>query len=97
MNDPLRILIEVTADPDVLKVTFNRQLEGLGMSFRSPGEAVDCPLAREVLAVPGVIAVFLLGNFLTVRKEPPADWQAIGPAIQAKIFRVLGGTKCNEK
>ncbi|MDD4891586.1 MAG: NifU N-terminal domain-containing protein [Phycisphaerae bacterium] len=89
MDDPLQIRIEPTADPDAVKITLNRQFEGLGQSFRSAQEADLNPLAKAILSIRGVREVFLLGDFITVRKQFHASWQALGPAIQAKLFRLL--------
>lgn len=89
MDEPLRIQIEPTADPDAVKITFNRRLAGLGASFRSSGDAAGNPLAAGLMSIRGVREVFLLGDFVTVRKFPDADWRSIGPAMQAKVYDVL--------
>jgi hypothetical protein len=90
MAPPPRLHIEPTADPDLVKITFDRQLPGLGSCFRSAEEARSNPLAREIFSIRGVRQVFMLGDFLTVRKDPDADWRSIGPAIQVRMLQVLG-------
>jgi len=90
MAEPLRVTIETTAHPDIIRVHVNRRL---GPPRPADGPARDHAAARPVIAavlqVPGVREVTVAGGRITVKKDPQADWRSIGPAIQGKIFRTL--------
>ncbi len=90
MAEPLRISVEPTADPDAVIIAVNRELGGQGRSYYAVAEAAGEPLAQAVLAIRGVREVSLRSSSLIVRKAPSADWQSVGPAIQAKVFQLLG-------
>ncbi|MCG3179872.1 MAG: hypothetical protein BIFFINMI_02218 [Phycisphaerae bacterium] len=87
---PLRLTVEPTTDPDEMKITASRGLESAGENFDSPQGAAGHPLAGALFRIGGVQRVYLLGNFIRIRKEPQADWRQIGPAIQTRIHEVLG-------
>ena len=87
MAEPLRITIETTAHPDIIRVHVNRQLADARPADR------HAPLPRavitSVLQISGVREVTIAGSRITVKKAPEADWRSIGPAIQTRIFRSL--------
>ncbi len=72
-----------TPNPNALKVTVDRVLVEKPMTFSSPG---GHPLADALLAIPGVVSVFMLKNYATITKSPEADWDAIEPGIE-EAFR----------
>jgi hypothetical protein len=91
MTQSLRLKTEPTADADEVKIIANRSVtDGRGECFDSAAEAVGHPVAEALFAIPGVVQVYLLGNFIRVRKTPGARWHAIGPPIQASLHRLLG-------
>ncbi len=74
------VIIQVQPTPNVnaLKFVLNRRLtEGRSRTFRSAAEAADMPLAHRLLELPGVIQVFVLNDFITITRDPAADWDAI--------------------
>jgi hypothetical protein len=48
----------------------------------SAGEA-DTPFAQAVFAVPGVVNLFGVNDFVTVTREPGASWDPIIAAVEA--------------
>jgi hypothetical protein len=60
-----------------------------GQTFSEPSEAFLSPLARALFAVPGVAGVFLLRDFVTIRRTPGADWAAIVPAVEQVLREFL--------
>src|SRR5688572_23165839 len=61
--------------------------------FGSPADATGSPLAEALFAIPGVgvSEVIVSGNIVTVVKQSPAPWQAVGKSIGAAIRFSLGG------
>jgi hypothetical protein len=70
-----------TPNPDAMKFTLDRTLPA--MINLNRGDDTDDPFAAAVLAIEGVVAVFATADFVTVRREEGADWDAIVPAVQA--------------
>ncbi len=46
------------------------------------GEGVDSPFAQAMLAFDGVASVFGINDFVTITREPDADWDAIVCAVE---------------
>jgi hypothetical protein len=92
MTEPLTVRVEATPNPNSLKFSTNRTVwEGRAQTFHSPEQAFAQPLARALLAVSGVKNVFFLRDFVTVSREPGADWQPIAAAVEAALREHLGG------
>ena len=53
------------------------------MNIGSAEAAVGNPFAAAVFAAGGVASVFGTADFVTVTREPGADWDAITAAVQA--------------
>jgi hypothetical protein len=53
-------------------------------------QASASPLARDLFAIPGVRMVFFLNDFVTVTREPDADWNAIAPDVE-RVLRAHFG------
>ena len=46
------------------------------------GEGTDSTFAQEVLAFDGVASVFGINDFVTITREPDADWDPIVCAVE---------------
>jgi|RhiMetdeSRZDD1v2_1073273.scaffolds.fasta_scaffold3908113_1 hypothetical protein len=91
MSDDLQIRIEPTPNPNAVKLSTNRPLaEGRAQSYTDPAQAFASPLARALFAVPGVVGVFLLRDFVTVTRDPDAAWETILPSAEGALRRALG-------
>lgn len=55
------------------------------------GEGDDGPFVQAVLALDGVASVFGVNNFVTVTREPEADWDTIVCAVQDAAASLLDG------
>lgn len=64
-----------------MKFVLDRTLDGM-INVASTDDA-DTPFARAVLAAPGVANLFGVNDFVTVTREPGADWDPIVRAVQA--------------
>ncbi|MDR7521327.1 MAG: NifU N-terminal domain-containing protein [Armatimonadota bacterium] len=86
------VTVEVVPTPNVnaLKFVVNRRLtEGRSQTYRSAEEADRHPLAAGLFAIPGVVQVFLLNDFVTVTRDPQAAWEEIVPSAEAAIRAYL--------
>ena len=86
MPDPVSIDIQPTPNINALKFLINRRLtEGKSRTFRAPEEAGEVPLARALLSIPGVVQVFFLNDFITITRDPQADWDEIAGQVEGAI------------
>jgi hypothetical protein len=69
-----------TPNPDALKFTLDITLPEM-INVTSKAEATT-PFATAVFAAPGVANLFGVNDFVTVTREPGADWDPIVAAVQ---------------
>ena len=80
------IQTEATPNPATLKFLPNREVvPGEPRDFRNAADAAISPLATALFAVPGVTAVFLGADFISVTKST-AEWNHIKPSILGVIM-----------
>lgn len=88
--DEVSVDVQPTPNVNALKFVLNRQLtEGRSRTFRSAAEAADLPFAQQLLQIPGVVQVFVLNDFVTVTRDPQADWNAILPKAEEILKTAL--------
>jgi hypothetical protein len=88
----MRISCQPTPNVHALKFTLDRRVtEGRSKTYTSVEQAKDDPLARSLLEIPGVRMVFLLNDFITVTRDPSADWDAIVPEVEQRLRAHFGG------
>jgi len=81
------IQTEATPNPATMKFLPGQPVLGEGvLDIKSAEDADRSPLAARLFAVPGVTAVFLGGDFVTVTKSGDSEWQHIKPAILGGIM-----------
>lgn len=89
---PVTVFASITPNPNAMKFTLDRPVSQSGSrTFASAEEAAADPLAAGLFAVPGVKMVFFLNDFVTVTKQPDADWGALKPACEEAIIAHFGG------
>jgi hypothetical protein len=83
---PVQVTAQPTPNPNAVKFTVSQMVSpGGSKSFNSRADAASHPLAASLFEIPGVLSVFFLNDFITVTREPGADWEAIVPAAEAAI------------
>jgi Scaffold protein Nfu/NifU N terminal len=70
-----------TPNPNATKFVLDTTLPEM-FNVTSPAEAAT-PFAVAVMALPGVISVFGVNDFVTVTKSPDASWADITDAVVA--------------
>ncbi len=79
---PKVINIEPTPNPDALKFILQQPLLRSGVrSFRDFASAVGDPLGSALFALGHVTSVFYMDRFVTVNKEPGANWSDLIDAV----------------
>lgn len=81
-----------TPNPDAMKFTADRRLvEGReSKSFYNAAQAEANPVAAAVFALNGVQSVFMADDFLTVTRQPGADWVELTPRVVSAIEQAMG-------
>ena len=71
-----------TPNPDAMKFTLDTRLEAM-FNATSTADAADKPFAAAVFAAGGVATVFGVNDFVTVTRQPGAEWEPIIAAVHA--------------
>ena len=79
------IEVQATPNPNARKFMLDRVISPQPISFFKAEAAVGHPLAAKLFEIGGVTSLLLLGDFVTVNKQPQAKWSA----ITKKVKRVL--------
>ncbi|CAJ1009331.1 putative Scaffold protein Nfu/NifU N terminal/NifU-like domain containing protein [Leishmania naiffi] len=77
-----------TPNPDCLRffsMDFSFLKPEFSMDIPSPAHAYKSPLAEALFGVEGVQAIFLADEYVTVRKDPQADWAGLVHIIKEVI------------
>ena len=91
MSEPIRISLEFTPNPNTLKFVLNRSLLEKGAAnFLSQSRAEHAPLVHKIFDIPGVAAVMVGTNFVTVTKGPNGTWDVLAEEVPKKIELHLG-------
>lgn len=70
--------VDLTPNPQALKFILNEKLlTKETRSFQNKDEAQNDPLAKGVFEIPGVVSVFYMDKFITIEKDPKAQWGQI--------------------
>ncbi len=87
----IRITAEPIDDQRCKFVVSKLVLAGGVRRFSSAEEATGSPLAEAIFAIPGLAVSELIvsGNLITVVKQSPTPWQAVGKPIGAAIRTAL--------
>lgn len=81
---------ENTPNPDAMKFSASVPVAPRGaLSFDSAEAAAAHPVGRAVFAVEGVRSMFAVNDFVTVTREPGADWDELAPRLEAAIAEAL--------
>ena len=90
MPDAVIIIFEETPNPDALKLTLNRPVAAQGKTYRGDPAAAEAPWAKALLAIPGVLGVYGVNNFISINKRPEADWQEIVAQAEPALKAIYG-------
>lgn len=78
-----------TPNPNSIRIGLSAPLFPKAQSFTSAAQAEANPLAKDLLAIPGVTLVFMLKDFISINKDPGADWGEIEPKVAEVLMKHL--------
>lgn len=85
-QEPVKISLEFTPNPNTLKFVVNREfLEKGAANFTSLSKAEHSPLARKLFDVKGVAGVMIGTNFITITKGPEGSWDVLAEEVPKTI------------
>jgi scaffold Nfu/NifU family protein len=80
-----------TPNPNSIRVGLSQPMFPKALTFKSAGEAEGNALATGLLGIAGVVQVFMLNNFISINKDPAADWGKIEPKVAEILMKNLNG------
>lgn len=83
---PVIVYGESTPNPNILKFVLNFKLLPGSVEYMILEEAENSPLAKRLFSIADVKSVFISSNFISVTKEPQADWYELMPLIRELII-----------
>ncbi len=83
----VEIIVDTSPNENALKYTVvGKQVIDKGhKTYNNAEEAGDCPVAQALFGIEGVTSVFLMADFVTVVKQPEAQWDGIKDAAKDAI------------
>ena len=88
---PIQVRPEPTPNPNAIRFALSAPVLGdKPRSFSTAAAAKGTPWAERLFALPGVVSLFGLKDFLTVTKAPSADWAPIVEAASRILASDLG-------
>lgn len=83
------IVAQFTPNPNAMK--FSVGVEVGGPRSYVAASAGDDALATELFGIEGVAGVFMTADFVTVTKQPGADWSAMTTGVEGILNRHFAG------
>lgn len=92
MADDVTITDGDTPNPHAWKFTADRVINpGPTRSFYNADAARGDPLASALFALPSVVGVMIVNDFVTVNKAPAGRWKSLRPKVVAVMRDALAG------
>jgi Fe-S cluster biogenesis protein NfuA len=87
MSQPVQVSLEFTPNPNTLKFVTNAQLMERGACNFTEKKQTEgkSPLAQSLFDVPGVSAVMIGTNFVTITKASEGDWDIVAEKVPETI------------
>lgn len=90
----VEIRLEFTPNPNALKYVLDEHVlvERGSASFADKSAAEASPLAKRIMAIPGIASCMISGNFVSVTKTNDGDWEVVDQKTRDAIkAHVLSG------
>jgi hypothetical protein len=84
------ITVQGTPNPNAAKFVVSSSLGATSRSYFGPEEVEDDALAARLFEIPGVRALLIVDNFITVTKTDEVAWDDIVEDITWTIGEALG-------
>jgi hypothetical protein len=83
----VRFQLGTTPNPNAIRIGLSEPVFEKPATYQKSGAAPADALLAKLLGLPGVTQVFAMSGFITVTKEPAADWADLEP----KVAKLLAG------
>lgn len=83
--------IGTTPNPNSIRVGLSDSKFPKPTTYRSAQEAAAEPIVQALFGIPGITQIFTLNNFITISKDPAADWGKIEPKVAEVLLAKLNG------
>jgi NFU1 iron-sulfur cluster scaffold homolog, mitochondrial len=80
--------IQPTPNPNAAKFMLDRVIADQPASFFTAEAASGHPIASLLFAIPGVASLLLLGDFVTVNRQPGVRWETISPKVKETLKQI---------
>jgi hypothetical protein len=89
---PADVRFQQTPNPNAGKFSTGRAVVAgkASRSYYSAAQAAGDPLAERLFQLDGVASLFMVDDFVTVTKQPDAQWQVLAPRVVDVMQRALG-------
>jgi hypothetical protein len=71
-----------TPNPNAVKCILDRRIAERPRSYFKAQDAAADPIAAGLFAIAGVTNILISGDWITVSKQPGADWRTVRPEIE---------------
>jgi NFU1 iron-sulfur cluster scaffold homolog, mitochondrial len=87
----MSVSFQATPNPNAGKFTVGRTLvpDNKSRSFYNAAQAEPDPIASALFQLDGVASVFMVEDFVTVTKQPEAEWSDLISRVTDTLDRVL--------
>jgi hypothetical protein len=86
---PFRVVeMQATPNPNAMKFVLDRIIADQPTSFFNAEAAEGHPIASKLFRISGVCNLLLLGDFLTVNKQPAVRWESISGKVREVLKKV---------
>jgi len=81
----VQVTPQPTPNPNAMKFALAGHRFAKPLTFGDAAEAMGTPFAEALFRIGGVRGLFATADFVTVTKEPAADWAQILPAAKRAL------------
>lgn len=90
MSDDIRILTQMTPNPNARKFVINQDVKATGkVTFTDLAQCEHVPLGRALLLLSNVTQVHFFENVITVTQNGLSEWDRLIPLVEDVIRRLL--------
>ena len=77
------VSIEPTPNPNSMKINLDESLDpGIKYTFTHQNKANFPDYVKKILAIPDVISIFQVNDFMSIQRHPNADWEKILTSVR---------------
>lgn len=77
--------VDYTPNPNSVKITLEEQRFGAKSTSVKKEDTPEDTLLASLIAIDGIDNLFAYGDFVTVTKEPEAEWNELLPRIESNM------------